>query len=544
MPATNRFRDLDPTGLSAAALADLIDRHEAHTLPRLQLLWSYYRNPMRASPSASGHGRGYRLAQERGLPARLLGLAGAPRGLGYETPTRKEVVIENDIAWRVHAMVDFMFGTRVRLWSLASDPERRALIQRVLEAVWDQAGGLSLMQDMALLGNVYGSVDVLVRALDLDTADAGAREQDPAPTSELIDAASTPRGAPANSPAEAIIASARRGVRIEVIEPTRGVPALSPIDYQRLDAFVIRSARPAAPAPVSRSAGFLGTLASWKRAILDEHAELPSRSFATSGEIITTEVIGPDERRVYETDASGQTRLTHAGPSLVRTGRNADGPPVVHIQNLSQPFVYEGLSEVEPLIPLQDELNTRLSDRASRVTLQSFKMLLAKGIDGAERLPVQPGTVWTTDNTDAAITPFGGDGDAPSESDHIEQVREALDKLSGVPPLASGVVRAKIGNLSSENALRVTLMGLLSKTARKRVAFGRGMSEVCRLVLEALDHLDILKTSEQEREVRIEWPDPLPRDERQTLAAAQQKLDLGVPRSIVLSELGYPIDQV
>jgi hypothetical protein len=48
--------------------------------------------------------------------------------------------------------------------------------------------------------------------------------------------------------------------------------------------------------------------------------------------------------------------------------------PVVHIQNLAQPYYYEGLSDVEPLIPLQDELNTRLSDRASRITFQSFKM--------------------------------------------------------------------------------------------------------------------------------------------------------------------------
>ncbi len=38
------------------------------------------------------------------------------------------------------------------------------------------------------------------------------------------------------------------------------------------------------------------------------------------------------------------------------------------------PLSYEGLSDVEPLIPLQDELNTRLSDRANRVTYQAFNM--------------------------------------------------------------------------------------------------------------------------------------------------------------------------
>src|SRR5690606_944669 len=102
--------------------------------------------------------------------------------------------------------------------------------------------------------------------------------------------------------------------------------------------------------------------------------------------------------------------------------------PVVHIQNIAQPFRYEGLGEVEPLIPLQDELNTRLSDRASRVTLQSFKMYLAKGLDGFERAAVGPGQIWSTDNPDAQITAFGGDADSPSERDHIGEVREALDK--------------------------------------------------------------------------------------------------------------------
>jgi hypothetical protein len=231
-------------------------------------------------------------------------------------------------------------------------------------------------------------------------------------------------------------------------------------------------------------------------------------------------------------------RLLEDEPNLVSPGE----VPVVHIQNISQPLSYSGLSEVEPLIPLQDELNTRLSDRASRVTMQSFKMFLAKGIEGFDRLPVGPGQVFTTENMDATVASFGGDsgsGGAGGESEHIEQIREAMDKASAVPPLASGVVRAKIGNLSSENALRVTLMGLLSKTARKRVTYGRGISEVCRLVLTALDEAGILRTAPEDRVVRVEWPDPLPRDEHEALSAAKLKVELGVARERVLSELGY-----
>jgi len=213
--------------------------------------------------------------------------------------------------------------------------------------------------------------------------------------------------------------------------------------------------------------------------------------------------------------------------------------PVVHIQNIGQPFEYGGLSDVEPLIPLQDELNTRLSDRASRVTLQSFKMYLAKGIEGFEKSPVGPGHVWSTDNPDASVEAFGGDASSPSEESHIGEIRDALDKASGVPPLASGVVQAKIGSLSSANALRVTLMGVLAKTARKRVTYGGGIARVCGLVLAALDHMGVLKTQEEDRGVRLTWPDPLPVDEHDVLLAAEAKARLGVPRERLLEELGY-----
>jgi hypothetical protein len=211
----------------------------------------------------------------------------------------------------------------------------------------------------------------------------------------------------------------------------------------------------------------------------------------------------------------------------------------VHIQNIAQPLAYEGLGEVEPLIPLQDELNTRLSDRASRVTMQSFKMFLAKGLDGLDRLPVGPGQVVLTSNPEATIETFGGDASSPSEDAHIAEIREALDKVSGVPPLAAGVVRAKIGNLSSANALRVTLMGLLSRTARKRITYGRGLVEASRMVLDALDRAGILRTDPRDRDLRVVWPDPLPPSESDALIAAERKLAIGVPRQQVLAELGY-----
>jgi hypothetical protein len=118
--------------------------------------------------------------------------------------------------------------------------------------------------------------------------------------------------------------------------------------------------------------------------------------------------------------------------------------PVVHIQNIAQPFYYEGMSDVETLIPLQDELNTRLSDRANRITFQTFKMYLGKGIEGFEDKPVAPGRMWYTDNPEASIEEFGGDAATPSEALHIAEIREAMDKVSAVTPIvAAGKISAR-----------------------------------------------------------------------------------------------------
>lgn len=476
-----RLHDFAAASLDERTLSRALDAHARGTVPRLTRFWTYYRNPMLpGGPSGEGS-RAYRLAQEAGLPPRLVG----PQAPGQP---RREIVIENDIAWRVQAMVDLLLGKPVRFRSTAPDAGRRARIEAVLDRVFERSGGIALLQDMALLGHVFGHVDLMVRV------DEARLATTPRPTTD----------------AEALDAAAC--VRVEVIEPRRGFAILDPGDYRRVRAYVIRWTP---EAPAASGGGLLGAI----RAVTDR---------TPAPEVM--EIITPEAWHVYE---QGTLR---AEPGTAFFGGEL---PVVHIQNISQPFAYEGLGEVEPLIPLQDELNTRLSDRASRVTLQSFKMYLARGIDGFDKGPVGPGVVWSTDNPDARIDAFGGDGASPSEDAHIREVRDALDKASAVPPLASGVVQAKIGNLSSATALRVTLMGALAKNDRKRVTYGRGLATVARLILTALDHADIFPTRPDERGVRLHWPDPLPVEERDATAAAEAKVRLGVPTQRVLDDLGY-----
>ena len=473
MPGPDRTAPLDAPILNETLLEAMLQEHRERRLPSLRKRWRYYRNRSQTAGSA-----GSALDQETGLPARL--------GRGPDGRPLREIVIENDIAWRIHTMVDFMFGRPVEVRSLVGDPMLARQINDLLAAVFRASGGVGFFQDLALLGSVYGSIDILLRS-DPDP-------QDPA-----------------------------GGYLLELIEAPRAVPLVHPGDYRQLDAYTVWSQQTAHDTTNTR----------WIDRLLKTRTT-PQRSKSEQ-----IEIWSPDgyEHRVLPAGASSGKRF---GKSRHERRLNPLGRvPVIHIQNLPQPFQYLGLSDVEPLIPLQDELNTRLSDRANRVTLSSFKMYLAKGIEGFVERPVGPGQMWATDNPDADITSFGGDAEMPSEEAHILEVREAMDKTSGVSPVAAGVVRGKVGNLSSENAIRIVLLGLLARTEKKRITYGAGLERCCELILHAADVHGLVRTRPDQRRVRIDWPDPYPESREQQIENAERLIRLGVPREQVLTELGY-----
>lgn len=444
-------------------------------------LWEYYQNPMTELVSAAGSveesRRHYVQAQEVGLPARITGRVynsadSASAGQAIADIRRKEVVIENDIAWRINAMVDFLFGRGVKIASAAADAGKRRDIESLLKAVFDGSGGAVFFQDMAVLGNVYGFVDCVVRwGDDLSRRHSNSTSSVTSSDSRL------------DTSFDSILRAAE-GVALELIEAPRALPVLDDCDYKTIRAYVQHFYQ--IKNEVSGADGFLMQLLGGGRG---------SRQRRT---VAVTEILGPDVWQRYEDE------------ELAAEGENLLGRvPVVHIQNLPQPYFYEGISDVEQLIGLQDELNTRLSDRASRVTLQAFKMYLAKGVENIGEKPVSPGRMWCTDNPDASIEAFGGDGDSPSETQHIAEIREAMDKVSGVTPVVAGVLKSKLGNLSSAVALKMTFMGMLSKTYRKQLTYGEGIRQICAMVLEVLDKAGVYGTNLEDRRVEVEFAEPI-----------------------------------
>jgi hypothetical protein len=495
--------------LDADYLEWLVDVHAADIHRHFSRLWDYYANPMVETAGGSAErkvnesGRCYVQAQEYGLPARITGLVHSPQTGVFGSQVvkdiqRKEVVIENDIAWRVNAAADFLFGKPISLISKASEDRKRKDIEAVLKALFAANGGLGFFQDMAVLGSVYGFVDCFVRPSDSFTGRLATTGVSSLPL-----------------PPFAAVLQWAQAIDLELIEAPRALPVLDENDY-RVVRYYVQHFHQKKNTP-SRGGSFLSRLL----------GPLGYRN-DTRQVVAVTELTSPERWQRYENE------------ELVAEGEIPWGfLPVVHIQNIAQPYYYEGISDVEPLIPLQDELNTRLSDRASRITFQSFKMYLGKGIEGFESKPVAPGRMWCTENPDASIQEFGGDAAAPSEDLHIAEIREAMDKTSGVTPVVAGILRDQLGNLTSAVALRLTFMGMLSRNERKRHTYSEGLKRICRMVLSMLDTANLYKTTEAERDVDIVFASPLPEDVMEKLKEAQIKRELGVPTELVLRELGY-----
>jgi len=484
----------------------LVDERSIDMQKRFVKMWDYYANPVQEARSTirsdkyvNTSGRCYVQAQEYGLPPRITGLvrssnSGAFGGQRVRDVQRKEVVIENDIAWRINAGVEFLFGRPISFVSKSPESQKRLQIESILKAVFWANGGVGFFQDMAVLGSVYGFVDCLVRASeDIFAGIDGIYES--LSFEEVLQLVRT--------------------IGLELIEAPRALPILEEDDYKKIRYYVQHSYQKRNA--LSRSRSFLAKLLS------------PSRRSSDSRQVVAvTEITSPLAWQRYE------------DKQLVAESELPWGfLPVVHIQHIAQPYYYEGLSDVESLIPLQDELNTRLSDRASRITFQAFKMYLGKGIEGFEDRPVSPGRMWYTDNPEAAIEEFGGDVATPSEDMHIAEIREAMDKTSGVTPVVAGVLKNKLGNLTSAVALRLTFMGMLSKNERKRFTYTEGLKRIAQMVLAMLDCANIYKTSEEDREIEIIFPSPLPENMMEKLKEAQIKKEVGVPTEQVLRELGY-----
>ena len=128
----NQGRAGEDTCLDEDYVSYLVHEQSLEQILHYEKLWNYYRNEIYELAFEGGMvetARTYRQSQEYGLPPRITGVSynfygGMTPGRSETLIRRKEVVIENDIGWRIDAMVDFLFGKDISITSQASGRDR------------------------------------------------------------------------------------------------------------------------------------------------------------------------------------------------------------------------------------------------------------------------------------------------------------------------------------------------------------------------------------------------------------------------------------
>jgi hypothetical protein len=224
---------------------------------------------------------------------------------------------------------------------------------------------------------------------------------------------------------------------------------------------------------------------------------------------------GPVQRVVERWTADELTVLVDG--RAVRQGPNPYGAlPFVHVGNLRPPNSFWGVSDLRDVIPLNRELDERVSDQADVIRYHADPPVIFKGVDEHSDLAVGPGTVWDIP-ADADVSLLEWRAQPPAVQAHIEFVLRALYEVAETPRTAFG----DSGRPLSGVALEAELRPLIQKTLRKRVYWTAGLRRRNTLVLQLAERMGLAEPgSFAPYHSQVVWPPMLPQDRSREVADA------------------------
>lgn len=226
---------------------------------------------------------------------------------------------------------------------------------------------------------------------------------------------------------------------------------------------------------------------------------------------------------------------------------------IVQIKNIPLAGESRGQSDLKSIIPLQKELNAKVTDVSDIINYHSAPITI---IQGAKSKNLEKGAkkVWGGLPKDAKVYNLELNSDLNASNNFISTIKTAIHELSNTPEDSLGG-KSAVSNTTGV-ALQIKYAPLLEKTWLKRQTYGGGIKDVCRLVIKLLR----VKGSEEERklldrlmstsegikkvfDITVIFPDPLPKDEMVQLQIIAQKMNLGLEEPEgALKELGYEGD--
>ena len=153
-----------------------------------------------------------------------------------------------------------------------------------------------------------------------------------------------------------------------------------------------------------------------------------------------------------------------------------------------------GQSDLKSIIPLQKELNAKVTDVSDIVNYHSAPITI---IQGAKSKNLEKGAkkVWGGLPKDAKVYNLELNSDLNASNNFISTIKTAIHELSNTPEDSLGG-RSAVSNTTGV-ALQIKYAPLLEKTWLKRQTYGSGIKDVCRLIIKLLR----VKGSDEERKL-------------------------------------------
>jgi hypothetical protein len=206
-------------------------------------------------------------------------------------------------------------------------------------------------------------------------------------------------------------------------------------------------------------------------------------------------------------------------------------PPITHGQNLPAPHQVYGMSDVEPLIAIQDAINFVISNTRRIYRLHGHPKTIATGVNARE-LRVGPDEMLVLTNENAKVWNLEMQGDLGAGIELYKRLVEAWHEIARIPVVSVGRLES-VGSLSGV-ALRILYEPLLELVEVKRRTYGDALIELAQRLLSIR-----FGREPQEWPVSIRWPELLPASIEEKARTALMLMQIGVSQDTLLEMLGF-----
>jgi hypothetical protein len=209
-------------------------------------------------------------------------------------------------------------------------------------------------------------------------------------------------------------------------------------------------------------------------------------------------------------------------------------PPIAHCQNLPAPNEFWGMADLEDdVVDLIKAINFVLSNLRKIIRYHGHPKTIGTGFT-QQQIKIDTDELLILPNPDARIFNLEMTGNLQSSLDFFRTLKEALFTESRMPEIALGSMQG-VGALSGV-ALEILYQPLLDKTETKRLLYGEMLRDLCARMLV----IGGFRPSVDDVEVRVTWPEILPRDMVQERQMLQIDRELGiVSKDTAATKLGY-----